>query len=42
VRVLGEYSAEIVRTVVACMAACLGVGRFPRVWSYLGAEDGGD
>jgi pyruvate/2-oxoglutarate dehydrogenase complex dihydrolipoamide dehydrogenase (E3) component len=69
---LGEYSAEIARTVAACMAAGLtvaqvaelqfafptftegvsmaaqmicrdiGVGRFPRVWSYLGAEDGGD
>ena len=65
----GEYSAETVQTVVACMAAgmsveqiaelqlafptftegvsmaaqkicrSLGVGRFPQVWSYLGAED---
>ncbi len=67
--VLGEYSAETVQTVAACMAAgmrieqvaelqfafptftegvsmaaqkiCrdLGIGRFPQVWSYLGAED---
>ncbi len=67
--VLGEYSAETVQTVAACMAAgmtveqiaelqlafptftegvsmaaqkicrSLGVGRFPQVWSYLGAED---
>ena len=65
----GEYSAETVQTVVACMAAgmsveqiaelqlafptftegvgmaaqkicrSLGVGRFPQVWSYLGAGD---
>jgi pyruvate/2-oxoglutarate dehydrogenase complex dihydrolipoamide dehydrogenase (E3) component len=69
---LGEYAAETVQTVAACMAAGLtveqvaelefafptftegvsmaaqmacrdiGAGRFPRVWSYLGAEDGGD
>ena len=67
--VLGEYSAETVQTVAACMAAgmtveqvaelqlafptftegvsmaaqkicrSLGVGRFPPVWSYLGAQD---
>ncbi len=67
--VLGEYSAETVQTVAACMAAgmtvervaelqlafptfteaicmaaqkicrTLGIGRFPQVWSYLGAED---
>ena len=67
--VLGEYSAETVQTVAACMAAgmtveqiaelqlafptftegvsmaaqkicrSLGVGSFPQVWSYLGAED---
>ena len=67
--VLGEYSAETVQTVAACMAAgmtvervaelqlafptftegvsmaaqkicrALGVGHFPQVWSYLGAED---
>ena len=67
--VLGEYSAETVQTVAACMAAgmsaeqiaelqlafptftegvsmaaqkicrSLGIGRFPPVWSYLGAED---
>jgi pyruvate/2-oxoglutarate dehydrogenase complex dihydrolipoamide dehydrogenase (E3) component len=67
--VLGEYSAETVQTVAACMAAgmtaeqvaelqlafptftegvsmaaqkiCrgLGIGDFPRVWSYLGPED---
>ncbi len=67
--VLGEYSAEIVQVVAACMAAgmtveqvaelqfafptfteavgmaaqkiCrrLGIGSFPLVWSYLGAED---
>ena len=66
---LGEYSAETVQTVAACMAAgmtveqgaelqlafpnftegvsmaaqkicrSLGVGRFPQVRSYLGAED---
>jgi pyruvate/2-oxoglutarate dehydrogenase complex dihydrolipoamide dehydrogenase (E3) component len=66
--VLGEYSAETVQTVAACMAAgltvdkvaelqlafptfteavsmaaqkicrTLGIGRFPEVWSYLGAE----
>ena len=70
--VVGEYSAETVQTVAACMAAgltteqvaelqlafptftegvsmaaqiiChnLGIGRFPRVWSYLGADEGGD
>jgi pyruvate/2-oxoglutarate dehydrogenase complex dihydrolipoamide dehydrogenase (E3) component len=68
--VLGEYSAETVQTVAACMAAGLtvehvaelqfafptftegvsiaaqmicrdiGIGRFPQVWSYLGAEGG--
>jgi pyruvate/2-oxoglutarate dehydrogenase complex dihydrolipoamide dehydrogenase (E3) component len=43
-RVLGEYSAETVQTVAACMAAqkicrTLGIGSFPQVWSYLGAED---
>lgn len=67
--VLGEYSAETVQTVAACMAAgmtieqvaelqlafptfteavcmaaqkicrALGIGSFPQVWSYLGAED---
>ena len=67
--VLGEYSAETVQTVAACMAAgmsieqvaelqlafptfteaicmaaqkicrSLGIGRFPQVWSYLGADD---
>jgi pyruvate/2-oxoglutarate dehydrogenase complex dihydrolipoamide dehydrogenase (E3) component len=67
--VLGEYSAETVQTVAACMAAgmtieqvaelqlafptfteavcmaaqkicrALGIGHFPQVWSYLGAED---
>jgi pyruvate/2-oxoglutarate dehydrogenase complex dihydrolipoamide dehydrogenase (E3) component len=67
--VLGEYSAETVQTVAACMAAgmtieqvaelqlafptfteavsmaaqkicrSLGIGSFPQVWSYLGAED---
>ena len=67
--VLGEYSAETVQTVAACMAAgmtieqvaelqlafptfteavcmaaqkicrTLGTGRFPQVWSYLGADD---
>ena len=67
--VLGEYSAETVQTVAACMAAgmtiehvaelqlayptftegvsmaaqkicrALGIGSFPRVWSYLGPED---
>jgi len=67
--VLGEYSAETVQTVAACMAGAmtieqvaelqlafptftegvsmaaqkicrtLGVGRFPQVWSYLGADD---
>jgi pyruvate/2-oxoglutarate dehydrogenase complex dihydrolipoamide dehydrogenase (E3) component len=67
--VLGEYSAETVQTVAACMAAgmtveqiaelqlafptfteavsmaaqkicrTLGIGRFPRAWSYLGSED---
>ena len=67
--VLGEYSAETVQTVAACMAAgmtveqiaelqfayptftegvsmaaqkiCrkLGIGQFPRVWSYLGADE---
>jgi pyruvate/2-oxoglutarate dehydrogenase complex dihydrolipoamide dehydrogenase (E3) component len=67
--VLGEYSAETVQTVAACMAGrmtvervaelqlafptftegmsmaaqkicrTLDVGRFPRVWSYLGPED---
>ena len=67
--VLGEYSAETVQTVAACMAAgmtveqvaelqlafptfteavsmaaqkicrTLGIGSFPQVWSYLGAED---
>ena len=67
--VLGEYSAETVQTVAACMAAgmtveqiaelqlafptftegvsmaaqkicrSLGIGRFPPVWSYLGAGD---
>jgi pyruvate/2-oxoglutarate dehydrogenase complex dihydrolipoamide dehydrogenase (E3) component len=67
--VLGEYSAETVQTVAACMAAglsvekvaelqlafptfteavsmaaqkicrTLGIGRFPQVWSYLGADD---
>ncbi len=67
--VLGEYSAETVQTVAACMAAgmtieqvaelqlafptfteavcmaaqkicrALGIGNFPQVWSYLGAED---
>jgi len=66
---LGEYSAETVQTVAACMAAgmtieqvaelqlafptfteavcmaaqkicrTLGIGNFPQVWSYLGAED---
>jgi pyruvate/2-oxoglutarate dehydrogenase complex dihydrolipoamide dehydrogenase (E3) component len=66
--VLGEYSAETVQTVAACMAAgltvervaelqlafptfteavsmaaqkicrALGIGRFPEVWSYLGAD----
>jgi pyruvate/2-oxoglutarate dehydrogenase complex dihydrolipoamide dehydrogenase (E3) component len=70
--VVGEYSAETVQTVAACMAAglaaeqvaelqlafptftegvstaaqiicrSLGIGRFPRVWSYLGADEGGD
>jgi pyruvate/2-oxoglutarate dehydrogenase complex dihydrolipoamide dehydrogenase (E3) component len=69
--VLGEYSAETVQTVAACMAArmtveqgaelqfafptfteavsmaaqkiCreLGIGQFPRVWSYLGADEAG-
>ena len=69
VHVLGEYSAETVQTVAACMAGAmtieqvaelqlafptftegvsmaaqkicrtLGVGRFPQVWSYLGADD---
>jgi pyruvate/2-oxoglutarate dehydrogenase complex dihydrolipoamide dehydrogenase (E3) component len=67
--VLGEYSAETVQTVAACMAAgqtveqvaelqlayptfteavsmaaqkicrTIGVGRFPQVWSYLGADE---
>jgi len=67
--VLGEYSAETVQTVAACMAAgmtveqvaelqfayptftegvsmaaqkicrTLGIGQFPQVWSYLGADD---
>jgi pyruvate/2-oxoglutarate dehydrogenase complex dihydrolipoamide dehydrogenase (E3) component len=67
--VVGEYSAETVQTVAACMAAgmtveqvaelqfafptfteavsmaaqkicrTIGVGRFPQVWSYLGAEE---
>jgi pyruvate/2-oxoglutarate dehydrogenase complex dihydrolipoamide dehydrogenase (E3) component len=67
--VLGEYSAETVQTVAACMVAGLtvervaelqlafptftegvsmaaqmicrsiGIGRFPQVWSYLGAEE---
>src|SRR5208282_2150010 len=67
--VIGEYSAETVQTVAACMAAgmaieqvaelqlafptfpeavcmaaqkicrTLGIGRFPQVWSYLGADD---
>jgi pyruvate/2-oxoglutarate dehydrogenase complex dihydrolipoamide dehydrogenase (E3) component len=67
--VLGEYSAETVQTVAACMAGAmtidqvaelqlafptftegvsmaaqkicriLGIGRFPQVWSYLGADD---
>jgi pyruvate/2-oxoglutarate dehydrogenase complex dihydrolipoamide dehydrogenase (E3) component len=67
--VLGEYSAETVQTVAACMAAgmtveqvaelqfayptftegvsmaaqkiCrkLGIGQFPQVWSYLGADE---
>ena len=67
--VLGEYSAETVQTVAACMASgmtveqvaelqlafptftegismaaqqvcrTLGIGSFPRVWSYLGADD---
>jgi pyruvate/2-oxoglutarate dehydrogenase complex dihydrolipoamide dehydrogenase (E3) component len=70
--VLGEYSAETVQTVAACVAAGLtveqvaelqfafptftegvsmaaqmicrdiGIGRFPRVWSYLGAGEEGD
>jgi pyruvate/2-oxoglutarate dehydrogenase complex dihydrolipoamide dehydrogenase (E3) component len=67
--VLGEYSAETVQTVAACMAAgltaeqvaelqlayptfteavsmaaqkicrAIGIGRFPEVWSYIGAEE---
>jgi pyruvate/2-oxoglutarate dehydrogenase complex dihydrolipoamide dehydrogenase (E3) component len=67
--VLGDYSAEIVQMVAACMVAgltvdqvaelqlafptftegvsmaaqkicrTLGIGNFPRVWSYLGPED---
>jgi pyruvate/2-oxoglutarate dehydrogenase complex dihydrolipoamide dehydrogenase (E3) component len=67
--VLGEYSAETVQTVAACMAGAmtieqvaelqlafptftegvsmaaqkicraLGIGQFPQVWSYLGAND---
>jgi pyruvate/2-oxoglutarate dehydrogenase complex dihydrolipoamide dehydrogenase (E3) component len=67
--VLGEYSAETVQTVAACMSAgmtveqvaelqlafptfteavcmaaqkicrALGIGNFPRAWSYLGSED---
>jgi pyruvate/2-oxoglutarate dehydrogenase complex dihydrolipoamide dehydrogenase (E3) component len=67
--VLGEYSAETVQTIAACMAAgmtveqvaelqfayptftegvsmaaqkicrSLGIGNFPRTWSYLGADD---
>ena len=66
---LGEYAAETVQTVAACMVAgmtvgqvaelqlafptftegvsmaaqkicrSLGIGQFPQVWSYLGAED---
>jgi pyruvate/2-oxoglutarate dehydrogenase complex dihydrolipoamide dehydrogenase (E3) component len=67
--VLGEYSAETVQTIAACMAAgmtvdqvadlqfayptftegvsmasqkicrSLGIGQFPQVWSYLGADE---